>query len=303
VAYHPFRHLGLKFLAIAVATLLWLTVAGEQAVERGLRIQLEFHNKPADLEIVGDPPTTVDVRLSGSSTRLSRLNPGDVVARLDLGSARPGVRLFHLRTAAVRLPYGVEVSHIAPSTVWLELEKSAKRTVNIVPAIEGEPAPGFVIGRVVPNPPTVEVVGPESRVARVAGATTEPISVEGRRENVRDSVNVGVADSALRLVEEREVTVDVEIVPAPVERVIEGVPIRWRNLAPRRTAVLRPTLTRVTVRGRREAIERLRGDDIEVFVDLDGLGVGRYNLQVRVEPAQTFGVVAIQPPVVDVTIR
>jgi YbbR domain-containing protein len=303
VAYHPFRHLGLKFLAIALASLLWLTVAGEQAVERGMRIPLEFRNKPADLEVVGDPPTAVDVRLSGSSTRLSRMDPGEVVAVLDLGSARPGSRLFHLRPAGVRLPYGIEVSQIVPSTISLELEKSAKRTVNIVPAIEGEPAPGFIIGRVVPDPPTVEVVGPESRVAQIGGATTEPISVEGRHESLRDTVNVGVADSALRLTEAREVTVDVEIVPAPVERVIDSVPIRWRNLAPGRTAVLRPTLIRVIVRGRREAIEALRGDDVEVFVDLAGLGAGRYNLQVRVEPAQAFGVVATQPPVVDVTIK
>lgn len=303
MAYHPFRHLGLKFLAIALASLLWLTVAGEQAVERGMRIPLEFRNKPADLEIVGDPLTAVDVRLSGSSTRLSRMDPGEIVAVLDLGSARPGARLFHLRAASVRLPYGIEVSQIVPSTISLELEKSARRTVNIVPAVEGNPAPGFVIGRMIPDPPTVEVVGPESRIAQLSGATTEPVSVEGLSQDVRDTVNVGVADAALRLVEAREVTVLVEIVPAPVEREIDSVPIRWRNLTPGRRATIRPTLMRVTVRGRRKAIENLRGDDVEVFVDLAGLGTGRYNLQVRVEPSQAFGVVATQPAVVDVTIR
>ena len=36
MAYHPFRHLGLKFVALALATLLWLTVAGEHVVERNL---------------------------------------------------------------------------------------------------------------------------------------------------------------------------------------------------------------------------------------------------------------------------
>ena len=58
MTYHPFRHLGLKLLAVALATLLWLTVAGEHVVERSMRVPLEFRNKPADLEIVGDPPTT-----------------------------------------------------------------------------------------------------------------------------------------------------------------------------------------------------------------------------------------------------
>ena len=47
--YHPFRQLGLKMLAIALATLLWLTVAGEHVVERSLRVPLEFRNIPEAL--------------------------------------------------------------------------------------------------------------------------------------------------------------------------------------------------------------------------------------------------------------
>lgn len=97
MAYHPFRHLGLKVLAIALATLLWLTVAGEHVVERSLRVPLEFRNIPLQLEITGDPPDTVDVRLRGSSGVLGRLDPGEVVAVLDLSGGRPGARLFHLR--------------------------------------------------------------------------------------------------------------------------------------------------------------------------------------------------------------
>jgi len=38
-------------------------------------------------------------------------------------------------------------------------------------------------------------------------------------------------------------------------------------------------------------------------VDLAGLGPGRYNLRVQVDPAQNFGVSGISPPTVDVTIK
>jgi hypothetical protein len=51
-----FRHIGLKIMSIALAALLWLVVAGEQVVERALRIPLEFTNMPAQLEPVGEPP-------------------------------------------------------------------------------------------------------------------------------------------------------------------------------------------------------------------------------------------------------
>ena len=142
---HPFRHLGLKTLAILLAALLWLTVSGEHIVERSLRVPLEFRNIPEALEIVGSAPDTVDVRLRGSSIVLSRLQPGEIVAVLDLGTGRPGSRLFHIRNDEVRAPFGVEVAQVVPSTLSLELEKSARRVVPVVPQVEGEPAAGYVV--------------------------------------------------------------------------------------------------------------------------------------------------------------
>jgi YbbR domain-containing protein len=304
MAYHPFRHLGLKVLAIALATVLWLTVAGEHVVERSIRVPLEFRNIPAQLEIVGDPPATVDVRLRGSSALLSRLDPGEVVAVLDLAAARPGSRLFHIRNDEVKSPYGVEVAQVVPGTLALELEKSARRTVPIVPALEGEPAPGFVVGRLSSEPATVQIVGPESRIRELAQATTEPVSVAGASDRVRDTVTVGVSDSAVRLVQAQSAVVVVEVWPAPVERTLAGVPVRARNLGNAlRAPQIVPAIVEVAVRGRKEALSDVRADSINAFVDLAGLGPGQYNLRVQIEPSQRFGVSSITPAVVDVTIR
>jgi YbbR domain-containing protein len=301
--YHPFRHLGLKVLAIALATLLWLTVAGEHVVERSLRVPLEFRNIPQQMEISGNAPENVDVRLRGSSAVLSRLQPGEIVAVLDLGGARPGSRLFHIRTDEVRAPFGIEVAQVVPSTLALEIEHSAHRRVPVVPATEGDPAPGFVVGRIAADPPTVEIVGPETRVRQVAEATTEPVNVAGARSRVRDEVTVGVMDSSVRLMTPTTANVIVEIWPAPVERQIGDVPVRWRNLGAGLRAELTPQLVHVTVRGTKQAVGALTGDSVRAFVDLAGLGVGRYNLRVQVDPAETFGVIAIDPAVVSVSIR
>lgn len=301
--YHPFRQLGLKILAITLASLLWLTVAGEHVVERSLRVPLEFRNIPEALEIVGNTPDTVDVRLRGSSAVLSRLQPGEIVAVLDLRTARSGSRLFHIRNDDVRAPFGVEVSQIVPSTLALELEKSARRMVPVVPAIEGEPAPGFVVGRYAVDPATVEIVGPDSHVRQVAEATTEPVSVKDARARVRDGVTIGVVDSSVRLTQAQSANVTVEIWPAPVERRMPDVPVRWRNLGTGLRAQVSPQLVQVTVRGSKDPLAMLRGDSVQAFVDLAGLGSGRYNLRVQADPAESFGVVAIDPAVVSVTIK
>ena len=301
--FSPFKYLWLKVLAVLLASLLWLTVAGEHVVERTLKVPLELRNVPEQLEIVGDPPMTVDVRVRGSSAMLGRMDPGDVVAILDLQGARPGSRLFHLRTDEVKGPYGVEIAQITPSTVPLELEKSGRRRVPVIPAIDGEPAPGFVTGRSTVTPSTVDVLGPESRLKALTSATTEPVSVSGQRASVSDVVTIGVSDGALRLAEAQTATVAVEILPAPVEHDFSGVPIRWRNLGGGLSARVQPTVTRVTVRGRRQALEAMRTEAIDAFVDLAGLGPGQYNLRVQVDPTQNFGVSSTDPAVVQVTIK
>jgi YbbR domain-containing protein len=303
MAYHPFRHLGLKVVAIALATLMWLTVAGEHVVERSLRVPLAVRNLAGELEIVGDLPDTVDVRIRGSSAVLSHLDTGDVVAMLDLTTARTGSRLFHLRADEVRVPYGVDVEQVMPPTLSLELEKSIMRTIPIVPAIDGEPAAGYVVGRISSEPSTVQVVGPESHVRRVAEATTEPVEVDGKHERVRDVVTVGVADSSVRLVQPQNATVVVEISQAPVEQEIGGVPVQVRNLGPGLKAKVMPLVTRVSMSGQREALSSLRSEKIDAFVDLAGLGRGRYNLRVQVDPLEDFGVRTVTPSVVEVTIK
>src|SRR2546422_3087029 len=114
MAYRGFRHLGLKFLSIGLAALLWLVVSGEQVVERVLRIPLEFTNLPVRLEMLGDAPAVVDVRVRGSSGSLSRLAPGELVAVLDVRSARPVRRLVHVTGSALRAPFGVGVVQVPP---------------------------------------------------------------------------------------------------------------------------------------------------------------------------------------------
>ena len=304
MAYHPFRHLGLKVVALACASLLWLTVAGEHIVERILRVPVEFRNIPPQLEVVGDPPESVEVRLRGSSALLSRLDPGEVVAWIDLQQARPGSRLFHIRNDEVRSPYGVEVAQVIPGTLGIELEPTARRVVPVIAPTEGDPAPGFVVGPITVEPATVEIAGPESRVKKVANASTEPINVSEAHENVRDVVAVGVLDSAVRLVKPQDVTVIVDVMPAPVERELRGVLVRARNLGSGLAApdILPGTVT-LAVRGRREALAGVSSDTVDASVDLAGLGAGQYTLRVQVDPSQNFGVREVTPPVVEVRIR
>jgi YbbR domain-containing protein len=295
VKISPFGHLGLKLLSFVLALLIWMATAGEETVERGLRVPLELQQLPAGLELTGEVPTTVDVRVRGGSGTLSRVAPGDVVAVLDLRSARAGHRLFPLTPDQVRAPFGVDIIQITPSAVSIVFDPSATRQVPVVPAVDGRPAPGFVVGAMTSDPATVDVVGPESAVKRVTFAVTEPLSVSGARDRVRGTVVLGLVDPSLRLKNARSATVTVQIDPAPLERTLRHRPVHLKNVPAGLTATADPTAVDVTLRGSRDALNRLDPDEIVAYVDLAGLGAGRYQLTVHADASRDVGVTRVEP--------
>jgi YbbR domain-containing protein len=299
----PFRNFGLKLLSVCIAVLLWMTVAGEETVERGLRAPLELQQFPAGLEIQGETPSTVDVRVRGTSGALSRVGAGDIVGVLDLHGARPGNRLFPMTPEQVRAPFGVEVVQVTPSTIALSLEKSLSREVPVVPSIEGTPAPGYVEqGKPVVTPDHVEIVGPESAVKRATEAVTETISITGLEKSIREDVTVGLVDPALRLKTQRTVNVAVAIVPGPVERTIRNQPVRLRNLGPHLSAQAVPPVVDVGLRGSRDTIDRIDAEDVAAYVDVGGLGAGDYVLTVHADAVNRVGVTRIEPVTLQVRI-
>jgi YbbR domain-containing protein len=301
MAYHPFRHLGLKILSIALAATIWLTVGDQRAIERTMRVPLEFHNLPGNLELMASPPDTVEVRLRGPSGAVGRLLPGEVVAVLDLTSARPGTRLFHMLVDEVRVPYGVAVSQVNPAAVQLTFEPSAKRAVPVVPALDGEPAPGYRIGRIVSSPEQVTVVGPTSHVASIASATTEPVSVANATTTVMDRVVIGVANELVRLDQPQSATVSVEIVAVTQDKRLDQVPIVARGLVEGHTAVIDPASLAAVLRGTGAQLARLTA--ATAYVDVTGMAPGRYNLPVKVDAIPGVQVAKLEPATVAVRIR
>jgi YbbR domain-containing protein len=298
----PFGHLGLKTLSVGIAILLWLFVSGDETVERGVRVPLEFQQFPSGVEMTGEAPSLIDVRVRGGIGTLSRLGPGDIVAQLDLKAARVGRRLYQITPEQVRVPFGVQVVQVTPPSIALTFEMSASKQVPVVPAVEGDPMPGYVVGKTTVDPPTVEVVGPQSAVARVTEAVTEPVSVAEAHASVQDVVTIGFVDTALRLKTPRMAQVHVEVMPGPVERTLREQPVHLRNLGGNLVARATPNAVDVVLRGSRDGVSQVENDEVVAEVDLAGLGAGKYMLGVHVENPQRAGVARILPATIQVTI-
>lgn len=216
MAWHPFRNLGLKFTALALGTLLWLTVSGHQ-IERRVRVPVSYSNVPAELEMTSEQDD-VSVLVRGADTEVSRLGAGDLRVIVDLGGAQAGTNLVALQPDQVEAGLGIEVLRVEPGTVTVTLERSARRDVTVEPLVEGRPAEGFVVGDISITPESITVVGTESRLSRPVSVVTDRIRVDGRRATFSQDADVVSVDSDVRIAESRQVRVVVEIMPGRTPR-------------------------------------------------------------------------------------
>jgi YbbR domain-containing protein len=185
----------------------------------------------------------------------------------------------------------------------MRFETAASRAVPVAPAVIGEVAEGYVIRDITAEPPTVEVIGPQSAIQRLSEALTEPVSVEGATKSIREAVTVGAASPNVRLKIAQRAVVTVDVMPAPSEQTLDRVPVRVRNVPSGLMSRAIPSAVTVRVRGSRDAVARLRSDAVTVFVDVAGLGPGLYELPLRTDRTTAFGVAGMEPSVVQIVLE
>lgn len=118
---YVFANAGLKLLALAISFLIWATYTSEPYAEVGFLVPLEFTTMPSQLEMRGDVPTQVHVRVRGRSALLRRMIPADLNLRLDMKDAQAGTRVIDFQPEMVSAPYGVTVVEVTPGEIHVTL--------------------------------------------------------------------------------------------------------------------------------------------------------------------------------------
>jgi hypothetical protein len=120
-----FENLGLKLSALALALILWVAYTAEPFAEAAYNVPLVLLNLPAGVEVAGDVPTTVRVRVRARAALLRKLAPADLNFTVDLGGAHAGDTPIALTPEMVDVPYGTEVVRITPADLQISLIASS----------------------------------------------------------------------------------------------------------------------------------------------------------------------------------
>lgn len=193
------RNIGLKVLSLAVATLLWWTVAREPEEQVLLSVPVEFYQVPKDLEFSSEVVQQVQLRVRGPSRVLRELTRLDVHPVINLAGATVGERTYTIRRESIHLPKGAEIEQIIPAQLRLSLDRPAQHVVPVRARITGTLVSGYHIAAITVDPPTVQLDGPSHRVALIESAITDPVDATGVIGSASFTTNVYTTDPLVKI--------------------------------------------------------------------------------------------------------
>ena len=177
------QNLGLKIVALVLAVAAWWFVTGESKVLVSFTVPLEIRNVPKGLTMTNKPEREVEVRLSGPSSLLSGLRPSEISAGVDLTAARAGRQLFTMDDRVVKIPPGIKVQRIFPSSIEVILDRTERRVIPVSVRIGGGAAIRRRVAKVEADPMSVEIEALPEAFTRMPVIYTEEVVPE-RTEGV-----------------------------------------------------------------------------------------------------------------------
>lgn len=257
---------ALKAVSFALALTLFILVRGEKETERAVRVGVAYI-RPADRVLVNEVPDGVDVWVRGPWTKIKRLDPTDVdPIVIDLSRATDGE--LTLEASMLHVPSGLHIVSFRPPKLTLQFEHIKRLPVVAEPV--GALPEGYVVERIIVEPPVVVVRGPRAPIEGMTEIRTLPLSISGKRSAFRESVALPPLPRGVTA-EVESVAVDVQILEETISRTLANHPIRLDapagvKVPPMMT--VSPTAADVTLRGGHAAMKRVDTRKIAVTVEV-----------------------------------
>jgi YbbR domain-containing protein len=203
------QHIGFKVMSLLLAIGLWIVVARDPIAEVEIKVPIEFHSLPENLEIDSASFTEAQVRVRGPERLIHRLQSGDVRAEIDLSNIRAGERTFDLTAHQVHVPQDLDVVQIVPGQFQLSFDSRMTRSVEVHPRVLGTFARGMRVAQLIADPPNIMITGPKRRVEAVEAATTDPVDATGAMTRASFVTQAYVPDPLIQVVHPTQIRVTV----------------------------------------------------------------------------------------------
>jgi YbbR domain-containing protein len=294
--------LPIKILSMVLAVTLFVLVRSDKDAASSAYVKV-IYTLPEDRVLVSDPVSEVKVSVRGPWTRLQHLDRSIDPVRMDLTRVKsPDVRIDE---DLIKLPAGVRVASIVPSEVHVVFEPRVQREVRVQPILEGQPAEGYRVAKVVAEPGEVRVDGAKSAVEKLERVKTRPLGVAEARGPVKGEVALEPPPLHTRYLDATTITVRADVQAAMVERTLPELAVKVVGLT-RMEATVEPATAKLTLRGPASLLADVNDRTVSLKIDaalIDERPPARYIRTVTVSGLPAGVAAEVQPDTIMLTTR
>jgi YbbR domain-containing protein len=295
-------NLGLKAISLAAAVFL-VAYQRSQEDERtrtvAFGIDVQLPEADSRKELMTPIPPDIKVTVQGSLSALEELSGSSNTLELDLRSAN--VEHVAFAPEQLKLPPGIRIKAIEPSSIDLEWQNIVEREVPIQTTVAGEVAAGHELARATAMPETTTLAGPEKVVGVVQSVRVAPFDLTGLSTGVYErQLALEPAPNRMTYVGPTTVTVSVNVRRHVVTASFSKLVVQVVGGG---TAIeVLPGSVDVSVKGAPEVVHTLQPELIVPRVDVTGFDTTKHGsaaLPVVVDLSRVE--VVTQPPTVKVS--
>lgn len=292
-----------RVVAISPAT---IDVTLETLATRSLPIQLEISGEPAIGYLAGKAALNVtQAVISGPQSLVEQVST--ISAALSLSGARAafeGQLALQTLNAAGQPINGLTIN---PPQVKINLpitQQGGYRDLAVKVVVRGQVAGGYRLTNISVFPPTITVFsGDPALVNALPGyVETEPLNLSGSSQEVERRLALALPPG-VSVVGEQTVLVQVGVAAIEGSLALNNMPVTIIGLNSGLTVQAAPSGLDIILTGPLPLLDGLTADQLEIVVDVTGLGPGTYQLTPQVNLLMTeLQVQSVNPATVEVII-
>lgn len=170
-----FSDLLAKTAVLLIVMAFWALITSRQGAIATVTAPVRLHGMPEDLVLMRSSPEEVEVQVKSFSTLTPAPAKLDIAADVDLSEVREGQSTVRIRNSDFRLPSGMAVDSVNPTSISVVTEKKVRKAVPVRVMLRGRMPRGLGGYRLAAYPASVEVEGPAGKMSRLESVETEEV--------------------------------------------------------------------------------------------------------------------------------
>jgi YbbR domain-containing protein len=290
-----FENFRIKLICFLLAVAMFFSISIFQRNTKTFSADLRIVGLKDYFVIANELPDIVKIIAKDKKDVFDKLTDVDFNVRLDLSDAKATGKY------KIRLAWDIPKTmnsffsniRIEPDELEVDIDRLSEKNVDITINTIGEPMIGYIVKKMVVNPPSIRIEGPENIIRGIGSVKTETINIEGIKDSFGRQVDLVPGHNSVKVLGKADIYF--EIIPETDLLTFKYKDVIFQNLRQEFSASTRGEVTVILKGPKTEAVD-ISQNDIYLIIDCSNInGTGEFQQSIEVRKPKNFELVSVNP--------